>query len=222
MATARFCTTQAPLTGVVDFFCADFDGTKADEGFTSASLPDGGALMLTTDSFFSAPNSLTNKNDATLFWEKIGATPFLETQVNVRINVGSLGGLVPPSTGYVTILRLSSVDTNVELRYADGAFVEGATYKGYYVNAAFCPNACGVEEKKLTNQLPVNVWTDVQIIWQKTGAVKVNLNGLTVADLTSASTTSTKIAATLGVVQIGAPVGVGRHAYDNFIVSVKR
>ncbi|HSO38979.1 MAG TPA: hypothetical protein VLT33_40900, partial [Labilithrix sp.] len=26
-APKRFCQTQAPLTGVTDFFCADFDGT---------------------------------------------------------------------------------------------------------------------------------------------------------------------------------------------------
>ena len=222
-APKRFCATQAPLTGVTDFFCADFDGTKADEGFTRADVPDGGALTLATDAFFSAPNSLTNKGGATLVWEKVGATPFLEMSVDVHINVGALGGVVPPSTGYITIVRLSSIDSNVDLRYTNGGMVEGATYTGYYVTVVSCPGACALFEKKLSNNLPQNVWTDVQIVWQMAGAVKVNFNGLSVLDLASSGpTTSTKASATLGVTSFGSPVGVGRHAYDNFIVSVKR
>ena len=221
-APRRFCQTQAPLTGVTDFFCADFDGTKADEGFTKADIPDGGAVTLATDAFFSSPASLTTTNGATLFWEKIGGAAFLETQVDVRINVGSLGGVVPPSTGYLTILKLSSIDTNVELRYTKGGNAEGAVYTGYYVNVVACPSACALFEKKLSNTLPLNVWTDVQITWQKTGNVTVDFNGLPVADLSSAATTSTKVSATLGVVLSGQAVGVGRHAYDNFVVSVKR
>src|ERR1700709_2276802 len=78
-APKRYCQTQAPLTGVTDFFCADFDGTKGEEGFTSASIPDGGgALMLVTDQFVSAPNALVTKGEATVTYTKTGATPFLE------------------------------------------------------------------------------------------------------------------------------------------------
>jgi hypothetical protein len=220
----HFCDTQAPLTGVTDFFCADFDGPKGSENFTKSNIPDGGTITQVTDAFFSPPNSLTTTKGATLVWEKVGATPFLEVEANVRIHATALGGVVAPANGYVVILKLSSVDTNVELRYTDGAMVEGAVYKGYYLNATFCPSACGLVEKKLSNTLPVNVWTDVQIIWQKTGTIKVNFNTLPVLspDLSGVTTTSTKVSATIGVVGIGQPIGVGRHAYDNLVVSVKR
>jgi len=219
----RFCETQAPLTGVTDFFCADFDGTKADEGFTKTLGPDSGAAKLDTGGFFSPPASLVTTNGATLLWEKSGALPFVETDVRVRVNVSALGGVVAPSTGFVTILRLQSVDTSVELRFTAGGTVGGAgPYTGYYLNEVHCPNACGLAEAKLTNQLPTNLWTDVGLVWQKTGAVNVTFNGLAVGSLSSASTTSSSISAALGTVTSGAPVGVGRHTFDNFIVSVRR
>jgi hypothetical protein len=221
-APKRFCATQAPLTGVTDFFCADFDGTKADEGFTTSDVPDGGALTLATDAFFSAPASLLTKGGATLVWEKISALPFLEVDVDVHINVGNLGGVVPPSTGYLSIVRLESIDSNIELRYTNGGTAEGTTYTGYYVTGVFCPNACALVEKKLSNTFPTNVWTDVQMVWQKTGAITVNLNSLPVVNMTGVATTSTKVSAQIGVVTNGNPVGVGTHAYDNLVVSVKR
>ena len=220
----RFCDTQAPLTGVTDFFCADFDGTKADEGFTKAIIPDGGAVQLDTSGFFSPPASLKTTNGATVYWEKIGALPFLEVDVHVRVNVGALGGVVAPSTGYVTLLKLQSIDTTVELRFTAGGSVDGTMYTGYYVSAVFCPGPCGVQEKKLNTSLPTNVWTDAGMLWQKTGGVSVTFNGLNVMPepITFASTTSTKISTTLGPVTVGAPVGIGRHTYDNLVVSVKR
>ncbi len=220
----RFCDTQAPLTGVTDFFCADFDGAKADEGFTKAILPDGGAVKLDTSGFFSPPASLLTTNDATLLWEKVGAAPFLEIDAHVRVNVGALGGPVAPSTAYLTILKLQSIDTTVELSFTAGGMVEGATYTGYYVTAVFCPGPCGIQQKKLNTSLPTNVWTDVEMLWQKTGGVSVLFNGLNVMPdpITAASTTSTKVSATLGAVAVGGPVGIGRHTYDNLVVAVKR
>ncbi len=62
-APKRFCANQAPLTGVADSFCADFDGTSTDEGFTQALLPDGGALTRATAIFFSPPASLTTSGN---------------------------------------------------------------------------------------------------------------------------------------------------------------
>ena len=68
------------------------------------------------------------------------------------------------------------------------------------------------------------MWTDVEVLWQKSGSVTVSFNGLVVGGVTGATTTSTKISASLGTVTSGAAVGVGvgRHTYDNVVVSVKR
>ncbi len=52
--------------------------------------------------------------------------------------------------------------------------------------------------------------------------MNVTFNGLAVGSLSSANTTSSSISAALGTVTSGAPVGVGRHTFDNFIVSVRR
>ena len=51
--------------------------------------------------------------------------------------------------------------------------------------------------------------------------MNVTFNGLAVGSL-GANTTSSSISAALGTVTSGAPVGVGRHTFDNFIVSVRR
>ncbi len=218
----RFCETQAPVTGVADFFCADFDGPKLDEGFTNAIIPDGGALIRTTDIFFSPPASLATSGGARLLWAKSGAMAFAELAVQVRVNAGTLGGVVPPSAASATLVELSSIDTTVSIRYTRGGTVEGTSnYTGYYMETSYCPAACALAQKKIATPLPLDVWTNVEVVWTSSGLVKVSFNGVSVLATMGFASTSTKVSATLGIVSFGS-VGMGRHAFDDFIVSVKR
>jgi hypothetical protein len=224
-APKRFCQTQSPLTGVADFFCADFDGTTMSEGFTTASVPDaGGALTRTTDIFSSAPASVVFAGGATLQWSKTAGTAFAEVDVEFALNVGTLGGVVAPQTGNTKLVELSSIDTNLSIRYTSGGSVEGTTYTGYYLETSSCPNACALSQKKISTALPLNVWTIVQVSWTKTGVVKLSFNGVDVTPVgfSGFASTSTKVSTTLGLASVGAPPGMARHAFDNFIVSVKR
>jgi hypothetical protein len=233
----RFCQTQSPLNGVTDFFCADFDGKKLDEGFTKVLLEDGGAagdtavLARRTDVFSSPPASLSTMKGGALYWEKLGGMPFIETVVDVRIHAGALAGPVGPSSGFITLLKVSTIGLSattagsyIELRYQNGPQVDGggAEYTGYSIWVSSCEDNCSLLRTPLPNQLPVNVWTDVRLVWQNSGAVKVTFNGLSVFESSSVPTNSAKISATLGVVESGPVLVVGTYAFDNFIVSVKR
>lgn len=80
----------------------------------------------------------------------------------------------------------------------------------------------GVPPKKIPTAMPSNVWTNVELIWTKDGLVKILFNSMPVLETNAFSTASTSASATLGLVPVGTAPAVPRHAYDNFVVSVKR
>lgn len=221
-APVRFCATQSPATGVADFFCADFDGSQVNEGFTRVVGSDAGTLTQSTAGFFSPPASLTPSNSAGLLWEKTGPTAFSEVNLEFRLNVGVLGGVAAPQSGSVKIAELSSLDTNVGLFFTRGGTVSGSPYTGYYVVATSCPSACGLTQQKITTAMPTNVWTKINLTWTSDGLVIVTYNDVEVLNKSAFSSTSTKITATIGLVESSDPPLMPYHGFDNVIVQVKR
>lgn len=223
--SVRFCQTQAPLAGIANFFCADFDGVMVDEGFTSKEVPDGGALEQSTDIYFSEPSSLVTKNNSELVWKKSGALPFSEMSISVRVNVGTLGGPVPPTTGSVRLLRLAAPgdSAELELNFTRGRSVDGEAHTGYYIAFSACPSACAYFERRITNSPSTGVWTELELVWTKAGFVKVSYNDVEVFNTSlGLAVSSTEVEARLGLLATSDPPLMPRYNFDNLLISVKR
>jgi hypothetical protein len=218
----RFCATQAPLTGVTDFFCADFDGTQLAEGFTSSYVPDGGALVRTTDLTFSPPASFTSTQGSRLTWEKSGPAAITEIEVTFQLSLGSLGGSVPAATGSVKLLEVVTGDSAIGLFYTRGGSIEGVPYEGYYLQSRFCPSACAMSIAKIPQAIPVNVWTKIAIVWAKGGLVKISYNALPVLETSGFALGAAWQRTSIGLVGEGDAPIIGRHVFDNFTVSARR
>jgi hypothetical protein len=220
----RFCATQSPPLGVTDFFCADFDGTKLDEGWTGQSLPDaGGKFTRNTDIFSSSPASLSATGGNFFSWEKAGAKTVNQIDVDFEMNIGTLGGVTPATNGNVRILDIDVAGaTTISLAYTRGGNVAGAAYTGYYIFGSSCPSACAADQDVISQAMPVNVWTKVHIAWAKSGLVTISYNGLSVFNQSMFAYTSTNARVELGLRPGFDPPLMVRHAFDNFVVSVKR
>ena len=218
----RFCGTQTAGAGVKDFFCADFDGTDPAEGFTSANVPDGGALVRFTDVAYSAPASLVTQGNATVLWEKVDAANFSELDVAVRLNVATLGAVPPPRDGSMTIIELSAALTNIGLAYSRGATVDGQTnYTGYFLFGRACPSSC-VSSMKRVSGVPVNTWTSIRLRWTSAGTVGLSIDGTSAFDGTLYGATASKVTVRTGHRAVGNAPVTARHAFDNLMISVKR
>lgn len=221
-ASNRFCATQAPPMGTADFFCADFDGPDVFEGFVP-NVPDAGTLTKITDIFFSPPAALTVRGNARVRWEKAGPTAFDSIDARVRVNVTGIGGAVPPSAGSVTVLGLYTPDTQLEIRYVRGANVDGASYIGYLLGWSHCSAGCLAGQAKLaTMNLPLNLWEEVQMVWASDGNAKVTVGATEVFKGMTYGPTSTVVGVQLGLEENASSPPVGRHAYDNLVVAVRR
>lgn len=211
----RFCLNLAPPAGVADFFCADFDGANPREGFTSWTVPGGGALTQTIDSFYSPPSALVTSNNATLYWEKAGAKPFSEVDLKFALNVGTIN---PPPTkaGNVTIIELGAGSTKTSIRYARGATVaKTANYIGYYLES-------GAVQAKIPTAPETDTWTQVHLIWSKNGVIELYYNDDPIYTTTGPSVSSPTVFLTVGLVANGDAPEIAQHAFDDVVVAVKR
>jgi hypothetical protein len=221
----RFCETKSPVTGVADYLCADFDGNDVAEGFTSSYVPDGGVLRQATDLHFSAPASFESVKGALLLWQKAGPTQFQEIDLQFRIFIETLGGAVPPSTGHTEIIEIGGANAaRAGIRYARNRSIEGSpNYTGYYMEVAYCPSACALWEKALPTAPPQGAWVNVRIVWTKAGLLEVSYNDIKVmTESTGIPVASTSVRLKLGLVPVGDAPLLGRHLFDNVIVSAKR
>lgn len=214
-STQRFCTTLEPPTGIADFFCADFDGTNVRDGFTSWTVPGGGALTQTTELFYSPPAAFANVKNATLYWEKGGAKPFSEIDLKFRLHVDAAGAL-PNKPGNVTIVELGGTGVKTSIRYARGATVDGsANYVGYYLES-------GAVQKKIPVAIETDVWTGVHLVWAKNGVIELYYNDNPAYTTIGPSITSTTAWLTMGLVANGDAPQVAPHVFDDVVVAVKR
>lgn len=200
----------------------DFDDADPADGFTTTMLPDGGALVRTTDIYVSEPASFTSAGDGTITWTKGGASPFIQVEANLpraaragrAEHDGSRAPLRPRGHGRRpdrASLREGRGPRRLGLpgllrRHRD---VRGRVHHGG------APADDGAD--------PADVWTDIRLVWSSTGAFSVSYNGVTILnDMAPFGVTSTSISATLGPVRVGVAPQMSRHAFDNLRVSVRR
>ncbi|MDB4946317.1 MAG: hypothetical protein JWP97_5851 [Labilithrix sp.] len=225
----RFCATQTPAAGVTSFFCADFDGPKIDEGFTTSNVPDGGGkLAPDLGLFHSSPASLVTSGDATMTWSNVGAGAITAIGVELEVNVGSLGGPVTPATGSVSLVRIDTADTRLSLAYGNGNAIDGVAVNGYFISISSCPNACFIVQKAISQMPPPNVWTKVGLAWTSEGRLTLRFNDTKVLEMSKDSgmaapwAPTTKVSVGLGLVREGTPPVTPSHNFDDLEVSVIR
>jgi hypothetical protein len=222
-ASSRFCESQVPASGVSDFLCADFDGTVLSEGF-EARVPSSGELIRQTDLAYSPPASLVTTGEATLYWEKTGTASFSEMAVEFRVNVSDLTVAPPAASGHKVLVDLGSSDTNVRLAFVRGRAIDGQQHTGYFIQTWRCGDGggCSSNAKRVETPLAASQWVQVRFVWKSTGAVELSFDGERVFDQTLHGSTSAKTSVAFGLTTTGEGPVMGRHAFDNLTISVKR
>lgn len=228
-AAKTFCSTQIAPVGFTDFFCADFDGTgPVEEGFTNKTLSDGGVLSRTTAVAYSAPNALftsalgTNRV-GTLSWRKTGGATFTQAVLTARVNPDILGGVVPPGTGDVKLLEITSSNALAAVYYTAGGSVGGtANYTGYYYEGRAFGGGVALKQFPITTRLTSSTWTEVKLTWASTGAVTVAYNGVTVFTDSGFSSTDTALTFTVGSAGSGTTGAVPPHRFDDVMFAIRR
>lgn len=214
-SSQRFCATLVPPAGVVDLFCADFDGANVREGFTSWTVPTGGDLTQSTDLAYSPPASFVNSKNATLYWEKAGTKAFSEIDLKFRLQVGTINS-PPNKSGSVTIIELGAGSTKTSIRFARGATVDGtANYIGYYVES-------GSTQKKIPTAPDTDVWTQIHLVWSKNGFVELYYDDDPIYATAFSAVTANTVWLTMGLVANGDAPQIAPHAFDDVVVAVKR
>jgi hypothetical protein len=179
-ASTRFCANVGMQLNT-SIFCADFDGTKIDEGFTRVS--DAG-FSATTVTAVSAPNALlaTGPGGSSFFpprgpaltWENLG-NPISVLDVTVSINQPAPQGPPPAGeTGSITLVKMETEQTHTSFVFsrAMASWTLSVEYDG---SAAFGSNT------PIPIAPPEGKWTRVNLVYNiRTGNVTVAYDGLTV------------------------------------------
>jgi len=237
-ADARYCNTRVAPPGSDHFFCADFDGTDAGEGWTATERDDGGTLATTTAVATSPPNGLVAHaqqgnlvfgGGAFTWTTPPGAKNVAQIVLHADVNPAALGGVVPNYSGHVKLLEVSTPDAAVRLVYTRGGNLglpaSMTNYTGYYVQASTSGGAAALSEyaaPTILSQLPVNTWRTITLTYLTSGTAKIDINGVTVFTQAVYGTTQTTASAIIGEVAAGQVTMPQPMRYDNVDVVVTR
>jgi len=219
-----FCTT-VPRPTAGEFFCADFDGEDFLAGLARTS--DGGRVERVTALVASPPASLAT--DATaLRWDSVGGARITQVDLRVRFYLGTIEGIVPPTPGSVTLLRLGTLEGNeVALRYTFGGTVNGASYFGFYLFGKSCPNVCNPDVfTTFTGSPNAKEWNELQLRWASDGTTSLSINGIDrlPSGYKLVPLASTTLRAEVGVQPNvpGQPTTLARTGFDDLRIQVVR
>lgn len=230
-----FCASKAAPVGAADFFCADFDGPKLDDGWTSVfnAAPDAGPFALTpvTNVFLSPPKALSGAatpgsgfgaRGGYFEWKKAGATAVKGIEVSFGINPTPLGGLVGSSTGSVTFAEMGVPTANAAFMYTNGGNVAGGTYTGYYLQFIVSNGAAALTTVRVPTSPKPDEWTVVRMRYGQTGSFELLYNDVSILTPTAYPMTGTEAYVQLGSTTSGTTTSVQGHRFDNFTVAVTR
>lgn len=178
-APPRYCATQSPPDGAADFTCADFDGTNLGEGFTDASVSEGGSLAANNLAFVSSPNGLLattpagadgDQLQALYYWLQPGGKRVHTITLTMSVNPFPNGTLPPQITGEVVLASMPTSVGMIAFGYTrNNQHVNALNgYSGYYMEtyrSKSPPSVAYTEVAPLTE----NIWTEVSITLDEEG-----------------------------------------------------
>lgn len=232
-AALRHCQTVAKPVAPAEFFCADFDGPDASEGWTSTVRPDGGTLDFTTAAFTSPPQGIVvhppmgigNGSGPELTWQSVGAKNFVKAELRAQMNPTNPGG-VTSYTGIIKLLEIRTTNALVAFYYSNGSDLvsnpAANNYVGYFVKAAAFGGAAVQSDYPVTTPLGLTTWTSVKLTWQSTGQADVSYNDVSVFNKTLYGSTDTSVTFAVGAASSGDVNEPKQMRYDDVEITVNR
>lgn len=226
----RHCELVTKPLAPTEFFCADFDGPDASEGWTTTLRADGGAFGLTTSAAVSLPqalvvqppNGIGNGSGPALQWTSVGAKNFARAELRAQMNPSNSGG-VTSYTGDILLLEVRTSNALASLGYTQGGTV-GATsnYTGYFIRVAAFGGAAIQNMFPIATPLTQATWTDVKLTYESGGRVVLTYNNVSVFDQTNYGSTDTKVTFTVGAAASGNVAEPKQMRYDDVELTLFR
>lgn len=232
-----FCQTQSKPLGTADFLCADFDGPKLDQGFTSIKMfdvSDAGPppLHFTNVVAMSQPQALSAFAPAAttfgarggyLEWTPNGADAIKQIELTFGLNRTGPGGVVPPTTGSIMIAQVGIANSTASLMYtAGGTVADVNAYTGYYLQFVTSAGAAALFNVKLPVQIDDEKWTVVTMRYAASNAFQLLYNNVSVLQSSGYGYTGTTAQVRLGALSSGATSVARTYRMDNVLASVTR
>lgn len=237
VSAARKCATLTPPPAPNDFFCADFDGVSLDEGWTRMLRPDAGTMSLTQDIFSSAPNALIAAGMVTeslaqagsmLEWDKVGATTIRSIDLRFAFNPALLGGVPPPSNGFVDLATIEAGGTGgakitYMLRQTRGRDVAGTgPHVGYFLTSSFVGGAAISSDDVIDTSPAPGAFTTVRLVVTADGQVQLFFNGVKVFEKNAYSFTETRARIGVGAATTGPSATKDLFRFDDVVIQINR
>ncbi len=230
-----FCASKTTPVGATDFFCADFDGPKIEDGWTSVvnPAPDAGPVPLTpvTNVFLSPPRALNGAaapgagfgpRGGYLEWKKAGASAVKSIEVSFGINPTTPGGVVLTSTGSLTFAEMGVPTANAAFMYTNGGTVGAGAYTGYYLQFIVSNGAAALTTVRVPTSPKADEWTVVRLRYAQGGNFELLYNDVSILTPSAFPMTGTEAYVQLGSATSGQTTSVQGYRFDNFTVAVTR
>jgi len=229
----RHCQTVSKPVAPTEFFCADFDGPDASEGWTTTVRTDGGTLDLTTSAFTSPPQGLVvhpaiatgTGSGPELNWKSVGAMNFQKAVLRAHMNPTNPGG-VTSYTGIIKLLEITTTNALVAFYYTEGANLvsnpASNNYVGYFIKAAAFGGAAVQSDYPVTTPLSPTTWTDVKLTWQSTNQVDLSYNNVSVFNKAIYGSVDTSVTFTIGAASSGQVSEPKQMRYDDVEITLDR
>ncbi len=229
----RHCETVTKPLAPTEFFCADFDGPDASEGWTNTFRTDGGTLDLTTSAFVSAPqglvahpaNGIGNGSGPQLQWSAAGAENFVKAELRAHMNPTAPGGLTS-YTGIIKLLEVTTTNALVGFYFSNGSDLASTpaqnNYVGYFIKAAAFGGAAVQADYPVTTALATTTWTDVKLTWQASGQTDLSYNAVSVFNKALFGSTDTSLTFSVGAASSGNVIEPTQMRFDDIEITLDR
>jgi hypothetical protein len=233
-AAKRHCETVTKPAAPTEFFCADFDGPDASEGWSTTLRADGGTFDLTNTVAVSLPQSLAvrppvvasgNPGAPALQWMSAGAKNFLRGELRVRMNRTNAGGIAT-YTGFIKLLEIKTSNGLAGFYYMKGGTLQTSpntpNYTGYLIRTQTTAGGAQLLDYPIATSPIDATWTDVKLTFSKVGRVTLTYNDDPIFDQTKYATTDTTVTFAVGAATSGAVNEQRTMRYDNVELTLER
>jgi hypothetical protein len=161
-----------------------------------------------------------------LSWGNVGSNPIATVSIAASLSPVTLGGVVTPWTGAVSLMCISFGSGQACLDYTYGAtglvFEENA-YTGYFIEWMYTGGAAVRSQCKVTGSLTANIWTRVELrVTKSSGTVEVLFGGTSAGTCTGMFDADTTFTASVGPKAISTTSYSYTLYYDNIVAATTR